>query len=54
MRKPDRTNGSWPSNSIQEVGFAVIQGTDLLDWGVRTFPFGVAGAEVAIGNWPSY
>ncbi len=34
----------------RRFGFAVIQGTDLLDWGVRTFPFGVAGAEVAIGR----
>jgi hypothetical protein len=34
----------------RKFGFAVLQGTDLLDWGVRGFPAGAQGLEAAIGR----
>src|SRR5579872_787390 len=32
----------------RRFGFAVLQGTNLLDWGVRSYPPGAAGTKSAI------
>ena len=32
----------------RRIGFAVLEGADLLDWGQRGFPPGVCGTEIAI------
>jgi|SRR5579871_896116 len=34
----------------RKFGFAVLQGAELLDWGVRSFPGGLVGIEAAIGR----
>lgn len=34
----------------RKFGFAVLQGPNLLDWGVRGFPAGARGIEAAIGR----
>ena len=32
----------------RRFGYAVFQGADLLDWGVRSYPAGVSGGESAV------
>src|SRR5665213_140157 len=34
----------------RRIGFVVLQGTDLLDWGQRSFPPGASGTETAING----